>query len=310
LKKGHFYRKYIRPVKHAVGYLIILKCIFLIRITPRTLVLSIGSFIGRLVFRLSRRDRDIALKNIKIAFPEMDDIARKSLAKECFRQSVMNLVDMVRARSIVESDPPIWEIEGEEYIADVKKRFGGGVVITGHIGCFEIMAGIWRSRGFDVAAVGRRLFDKNIDRILVKQRKKMGIENIPSDAHPRRVISMIKKGYLIGTLIDTYTKSVNGIAAPFFGRNVRTISAPAGLARLTGTPLLPMAIFRIGKKRFLLKVWPPIEIPRTRDKAADIRELLLKSNEAIETMIRYRPDQWIWYHDRFRESETPANVHK
>ena len=275
--------------------------ILIFRTMPRSAALAIASFFGKLWYRLASRDRRIALKNLKIAFPKMPENERLSIAKECFRQSAMNLADSIRAKSLVEDEPPLWKIEGEEYLRSVRDEFGGGVVLTGHIGCFELMAGIWTKKGYNVAVVGRKLYDARVDRILVKQRESMGIDNIPSDAHPKRVITSIKKGRFIGTLTDTWTKSVDGITAPFFGRNVRTISAPAGLARLTGTPLLPMAIFRVGKKRFLLKVWPPISIERSSDKAADIRELVERSNEALETMIRYRPDQWIWFHDRFRK---------
>ncbi len=301
VKKGPFYRKYIRPVKHTIGFWIISAVIGLVRLVPRGIALWKASFLGGLYYSLSRKDRGVASKNIEIAFPEIPTHDRDALARECFRQSAMNLVDIVRAKAIVESEPPLWRIEGEDIVRAAIHDHGGGIVLSGHIGCFELIAGIWKRLGVDVAVVGRKLYDERIDSLLVQQRESMGVENIPSDAHPKKVLSMVKSGYLIGTLIDTYTKSVDGRSAPFFGREVRTISAPAGLARVCDRPLLPMSIFREGKYNFLLKVWPLIEIPKTNDKNADIDELLRRANEAIEAMILFRPSQWIWFHDRFRE---------
>jgi len=302
VRKSAFYRKFLRPIKHVLGYWLLLAIVFFVRIKPRGIVLCLARLLGKFVFRVSKKDREIALENLAIAFPEISETERIATARMCFANTMMNFADMLRVKSLMKKRPPIWRIEGEEHLREVQSRYGGGIVITGHIGPFELIAPIWKSLGVNVAVVGRRLYDERIDRLLVKQRQKTGVENIPSDSHPRRVLSMIRSGYLIGTLIDTHTKSVDGLPAPFFGREVRTISAPAGLARISGTPLLPMAIFREGKAGFLLKVWAPIEVERTSDRDADIRELLRRGNEAIEAMIRFRPEQWIWFHDRFRNS--------
>ncbi|MCK5832156.1 hypothetical protein KAH81_00640 [bacterium] len=299
MKKGPFYRRYIRPIKHMVGYWIVSTLVFFLRAFPRSIALWKASILGNLFYFILKKDRNIALKNIAIVFPDLCYEEKKTLARDCFRQTAMNLVDTVRAKSIIESEPRLWEIEGEEYLRDTAKKHNGAIVISGHIGCFELLAGIWTKLGVDVAVVGRKLYDERIDRLLVKQREDMGVKNIASDAHPKKVLSMLKSGCFIGTLIDTNTKSVDGQSAPFFGREVRTISAPAGLTRLAGAALLPMAIYRKKKNRFVLRVWPPIESPMTGDKREDIRQLLIKANRAIETMILHQPNQWIWYHDRF-----------
>ncbi len=264
-----------------------------------------ASIFGKLAFRFLRKDRKIALKNLEIAFPDKSLEEREKLARETFRQSAMNLFDAMRTRKNVLSEPPIWEIEGAEYFEKFHEDYGGGVVITGHIGCFELIPGIWKRLGYKIAVVGRRLYDERVDRLLIKQRESMGIVNVPSDANPRVIARLIREGYFVGFLMDTFTESVDGIQSRFFGRETRTISGPIALARLMGRPVLPMAIYRREKYGFLLKVLPPMEINKTADKNADIADGVLRANAILEKMILDRPDQWIWYHDRFRDVKSP-----
>ncbi|RKZ31134.1 hypothetical protein DRQ36_03065 [bacterium] len=292
-------------MKHGVGYVFLRIIIWKIRLSPRKVALFLASIFGKLAFRFLRKDRKIALKNLEIAFPDKSLEEREKLARETFRQSAMNLFDAMRTRKNVLSEPPIWEIEGAEYFEKFHEDYGGGVVITGHIGCFELIPGIWKRLGYKIAVVGRRLYDERVDRLLIKQRESMGIVNVPSDANPRVIARLIREGYFVGFLMDTFTESVDGIQSRFFGRETRTISGPIALARLMGRPVLPMAIYRREKYGFLLKVLPPMEINKTADKNADIADGVLRANAILEKMILDRPDQWIWYHDRFRDVKSP-----
>ena len=300
MKKGHIYRKYIRPVKHAMGYAFLRILIWKIRWIPRPLCLWWAALMGRLGYLLLGRDRKLALNNLAIAYPEMPDSERKRLAKEVFRHSAMNLVDIAVADKLVLAEEKRWRVEGEEHIAGYAKKFGGGIVITGHIGCFELMPGICVRRGYKVGVVGRQLFDERIDRILTRQREKMGFVNVPSDSSPRKIIRLIKDGHIVGILMDTNTISVDGRPAPFFGNAARTITGAVALALLLDKPLLPMAIYREGKYDFVLKIWPPIELEKTGDKDRDLDAGLALANRQLEEIINLHPEQWIWYHPRYK----------
>lgn len=299
-KKSGFYRKLLRPIKHFFGYIFFGLLIIKIRIFPRKLWLFFASLFGKIAFVLFREGRKLSIANIGIAFPEKNEKEKISLAKQAFIQSAKNSIDIVKAMQILNSRTPLFDIIDERYLTEYKNKYGGGIVIAGHIGAFELIPAIWVGKGYKIAVVGRRLYDKHIDRILIKQRERMGIVNIPSDSHPKRIIDLAREGYLVGTLMDTWTKSVEGSPALFFGKKVRTISAPVILSRLLKKPLLPMCIFREDEKH-ILRVFEPIDIPITKDRESDIAIGLEMANKAIEKMIRIYPTQWIWFHDRFRE---------
>ncbi len=301
MKKGLFYRKYIRPVKHTVGLAIIKIGIWKIRLFPREISLWFMSLLGSFAFFVLRRDRKIAIANLSHVFPDKSPTEINTFAKRIFQNASMNLADTVLARKIIDSEPRIWRVEGEEYLREYRDSIGGGVVITGHIGCFELIPGICAKIGYKVGVVGRQLYDSRVDEILVRQRESLGMVVVPSDASPRKLIRLIRDGYFIGILMDTNTKSVDGKPAEFFGLQTRTISGPIGLAMLLETPPLPMAIHREDGNRFVLKIYPPLKLEKSGDKDSDLENGLRSANEAIESMILDCPEEWIWFHPKFRD---------
>jgi len=301
LKKGPFYKRFVRPVKHAVGFFIIRILIWKIRILPRSVILWSARIMGSAGYRLLGKDRRIALSNLKIAFPEKSNQEIADLAKVVFRRTAMNLVDIAIADRLVNSEPPCWRVVGREHLEKYSEKYGGGIVITGHIGCFELIPGICAKLGYKVGAVGRELYDPRINEILVRQRERMGAINIPSDVSPRRIIRLVREDYLIGILMDTFTKSVDGRRAPFFGLETRTISGPIALSLHLKKPPLPMAIYREGKYSFVLEILPLIELADTGDKDRDLMLGIGAANRALEGIIRSNPQEWIWHHPRFRD---------
>lgn len=303
MKKGPLYRKFIRPVKHTVGLAIIKIAIWKIRLFPRRLTLWFMRLLGSFAFLVLKRDRKIAIANLSRVFSEKTDSELEDFTRDVFRRRAMDLADMVLAKKIVNSDPHLWRVEGEEHMRDYLDKYGGGVVIASHIGCFELIPGICAKIGYKVAVVGRQLYDPRVDEILVKQRESLGMVVVPSDASPRRLIRLIKDGYFVGILMDTNTKSVDGRPAEFFGLETRTISGPIALSLMLKKPPLPMAIYREDRNRFVLKIHPPIEHEITGDKERDLKNGLRAANRAIERLIFDHPEEWIWFHPKFRDVE-------
>lgn len=301
MKKCSFYRKYIRPVKHAVGLAIIKIGIWKIRLFPRGISLWFMRLLGSFACLVLRRDRKIAMTNLSYVFPEKSHNEIKNLAGRVFQNASMNLADAALAKKIIDSEPRIWRVEGEKRLREYQETFGGGVVITGHIGCFELIPGICAKIGYKVGVVGRQLYDPRVDEILVRQRESLGMVVVPSDSSPRKLIRLIREGYFIGILMDTNTKSVDGRLSEFFGLQTRTISGPIGLSILLERPPLPMAIYREEKNRFVLKIHPPLKFELSGDKDKDLENGLRSANIVIEQMILDSPEEWIWFHSKFRD---------
>lgn len=284
----------LRAVKNFVAFVLIRCFIVLFRWLPYRIAIGLGGTLGALWWRFGKRDRNIAVANIK---EHWDRTNAESLSKRCFISSGKSAAMMIRLGKGLEQ----FEITfAEREIFDEQYRKGKGIIaLTGHIGPFEIIPAYIASLGYKVAVVARNLYDPRLDRLLVRQRERFGIVDLPSTVSARPIIKALRDGYAVGVLGDVRTRSVRSSESLFFGASADTVEGPVLIARSLGLPLLPLAIFPAGGRRLVLRVLPPVAIPSTDDRKHDLEQGLLLMNRALEQLISLCPEQWIWYHPRW-----------
>jgi Kdo2-lipid IVA lauroyltransferase/acyltransferase len=101
----------------------------------------------------------------------------------------------------------------------------------------------------------------------------------------------------VALLIDQ--KLNDGIAIPFFGIEAMTVDAPALFGLRLGLPLYPVRTERLGGARFRVTIYPPVDLPQSGDRDADVRAVMTHLNAILESWIRERPEQWLWIHRRW-----------
>jgi KDO2-lipid IV(A) lauroyltransferase len=136
--------------------------------------------------------------------------------------------------------------------------------------------------------------------MLVEQRKKFKVENIPTDSSALSIIRALNTGYALGALLDQDSHKVSGHFIDFFGRKANTAAGPIYIARKTGSPVIPIAIYRKNDDRYVIRIMPELEFVWTDDKEEDIIRALTQCNRALEELILYDPIQWAWIHNRWR----------
>jgi KDO2-lipid IV(A) lauroyltransferase len=270
---------------------------------PRSAAIMLGRFFGEVAAIIDVKERKLAERNLKKAYGnKWSDLKIRLVARECFAMLGVNGADVILSRRWTPEElDRLIDVEGMEHF-DGAFALGKGVIgLTGHIGNFELFAA-WFSavKKIPLSVIGRELYDKRLDDLIVENRRRFGMEYIPSDAPARRVLSVLKDGRLLGVLLDLDSSRVSGYFAPFFGLPANTAAGPVVIARKTGSPLVPMAMFRKPDDRYLVKVLPAFEINCTDDKEADIIEGLTRCNRALEELINFDPTQWIWIHDRWK----------
>ncbi len=259
---------------------------------------------------LFRRDRKRAIDNLGIAFPEADLMIRRAMSRAMFRALGRNVFEFLslqwaRPEELAER---IERVEGLERIVDAFALGRGMIVVTGHIGCWELMVAYFVTQGYPVSAVARRMKVSRLNDRLVQMRAAFGVKTLDRESSPRKMIEVLRRGEVLGVVIDQHT-SVAGAWVPFFGRPAHTPTAVAKIALITGAPILPMAIYLGRNGRHVVRVRPAILPPqRPADRDAATVELTARYSEAIEQLIRYDPKQWVWFHHRWREPEAPDVV--
>jgi KDO2-lipid IV(A) lauroyltransferase len=266
--------------------------------------LQVGEKTGALLYRLLRGSRRLALEHLRLAFgDQLSPTAREHLARASFINIARSFCEVAKIDDIRARRQEYFEVEGWEGAEWALAGETGAVVVTGHIGNWELLGAYFAWRGLKVAAIARRIYVPQLNRLLVGFRSRQGVETIlrESPQSTRQILRALKAKALLAMLIDQDTHAPS-ISVPFFGRMARTPAAAAALAVRRELPAVAMFIQRRPQGGHRITIDPPIVIERSGDLQADIRGLTRKFNEALERQIRRNPAEWVWWHRRWRRA--------
>ena len=175
------------------------------------------------------------------------------------------------------------------------------IIFGGHLGNWEIAAlaaGQYaQDHGTLVAQIYRAANNPLVDRMIARFRGGAS-EFIPKGrVASRRAMAALRDGAPLTLLVDQ--KLNDGIAVPFFGRKAMTAPALALLALHFDCAVLPARVERLEGAHFRLSIHPPLPLPKSGERAADVRALMTEVNRTLEGWIRDRPEQWFWVHSRW-----------
>ena len=292
-----------KRLKNWLIYRFILILIGFLNLLPRRLSLFIGGSLGRFAYLIFSQSRSTTLQNLKIAFPHLGTGSIRKISLKVFESLGRNAVDAIRLPKMSwEEIQKITKVEGIEHLEKAYSQGRGVMGVTGHIGNFELLAAYVSLRGYKLSAIGRELYDPRLDELLIKNRQKMGVQNIYSTAGVKEVIRVLNSGRMIGVLIDQDTSRVKGIYVDFFGRKARTPVGPVILALKLDVPIVPMAVIQTRGGNYKIFVREEIKPLAVNTKEENISYLTQKCTEFLEQVIREYPDQWVWMHKRWLRS--------
>ncbi len=189
------------------------------------------------------------------------------------------------------------QVEGKQYLDEIKSKNKKVVFISGHFNNFELMAMMIEKSGIDLSAIYRPLnnifLNKTMEKIRIKYICKKQIKKGRSGT--REIIENLKKGSCIALMIDQRVRE--GSKVNFFGSLATTTTIPAQLVKKYKCDLVPIYIERRSKFHFKMYVSKPIKVGNSKT----IEEITQFLNTVLEQMIVKNPLQWIWTHDRWKK---------
>ncbi len=276
----------------------------IVYIMPLSVALAFADAIGSLAFYAARKYAKVTLENLRSVFggeKTEDEIQR--IARGVFRNIARNAVELVRFPKITkENIDSILTIEGKDILDRGYSKGKGIVLVTGHIGNWEIMAIALRIKGCPGVAVGKRIYFHKYDEYLNSLRRHHDVHIVYRDESPRKILKLLKSNNLVGIVADQDVDSVEGVFVNFLGRKAYTPAGPAVLAKATGAPLIPVVMIRDGRRHRLI-VNEPIELADTGNKEADMVTNTQRWSDVLVSYIRRYPDQWVWMHRRWKTKE-------
>jgi KDO2-lipid IV(A) lauroyltransferase len=269
--------------------------------------LVLGERVGDLAFVTLRKQRRLAEEHLRLAFGDeitpvgCTHIARASLVNMGRSFCELAKIDEIRMRA---SD--YIESEGHEHVDESLQKGTGAIMVTGHIGNWELLAAYWAWRGYSISAIARRIYIDHLNQLIVEFRRKQGVETIlrESPHAARQLLRAIKNNSLLAMLIDQDTQ-VQSVSVPFFGHLARTPAAAASLAVRRDLPVHSAFIQRRPEGGHRITISPAFEVERSGDLRTDITQLTRAFNAALEAQVRRNPAEWVWWHRRWRRRTQP-----
>jgi KDO2-lipid IV(A) lauroyltransferase len=235
-----------------------------------------------------------SLQNLALALPEIGTRAeRKRLMKRAFLKQVLCMFEMLafsRSRELVAARHSNWEQAYGE-LERVRKQAGGLVLLTGHVGSWELL-GLLISSHFPTVLVGKRTRNEPVNRLWSRIRGGLGATIVLHDESPRTLLRALREGGVVGIVGDHAFRRVSAMDVPYFGYPAKMPAAPITLARSAGLPLV--FIFSIREKDgYRVMSSEPIHVSRSSDREQDVRGVLGQWTAFLEKTIREHPDNWL-----------------
>jgi len=287
-------------VQHRLEYAAIRVVVSLLSYLPFRVGSQVGAWLGVLGYRLGIRSRVVETQ-IAFAFPQLSPDAVKVMARE----SYVNLGRTSLEAALMERRSPqelldLFErVEGFEHIDDALKRGRGALLVTGHLGNWELGGSYIAARGVPVDAIARHMGNRVFERYLTRVRERFGVKVVFDDHAVRHTPRSVRDNRIVGFLSDQGVLGLASTFVPFFSRLAKTPRGPAVFALRLQVPVVFVAAMRLPSGKYRLVV-EQIAFEDTGDREADVVALVADYTARLEYWVTQYPGQYFWQHRRWK----------
>ncbi|HUB28209.1 MAG TPA: lysophospholipid acyltransferase family protein [Terracidiphilus sp.] len=269
---------------------------------PRGLARLAAGGIAWVVYRTLGRLRRVGERNLEMALPQLPRKKTAELLRGVYRHLGWQLVEFCRMPRYKPANVQGWiRTEGLEHYIAARQRGKGVLILTGHLGAWELSSFYHSLMGHPMGMVIRRLDNRLLDQFVNGIRCLHGNHVLHKDDFARGLMTAMRKGETVGILMDTNMTPPQGVFARFFGMKACTASGLAHVALKTGAAVLPgFLVWERSERRYVLHFGPELVIVRTQQPKEDVLALTQQCNDVLESWIRRYPDQWLWIHRRWK----------
>jgi KDO2-lipid IV(A) lauroyltransferase len=280
----------------------------LISALPLTFALALGRRLGWVfdyVIRYHRRD---AIEALRFSLPEKTAAERRQILKRMYLNLGMTLIEELRMSRVTDQymrDHVSWE--NESYARDILKVGKGVLVLSAHMGNWDLLCSIAPHFNYPVTIITKNIKNKGINEFWMESRRRFGLKFVPAHNSYRQCLAALRRNEIVGFILDQNMIWQEGIFVEFFGRLACTTPGLAFMAAQSGAAVLPVFMLRQPNGRHLVKVFPPLAPPPDR-KPETILAYTQLYTKTIEDMVRQYPDQWIWIHRRWHTTTSEPDM--
>jgi KDO2-lipid IV(A) lauroyltransferase len=272
---------------------------------------AVGAGIGRLGYRPFGIRRGVVERHIAAAFPHLpaEEVRRIAVAayahlgRTSIETALLPSYDRDQILDLFE------DVEGWSLMEERLARGRGLILVSGHLGNWELGGAYLAARGIPMDVIARHMANPLFDRYLTETRQRIGLTVVHDDDAVRRVPRALRAGHAVAFLMDQGAVGLASTWVPFFGRLAKTPRGPAVFALRMGTPMIFGAALRqpSGRYRFSFE---SIDTTPSDDLDGDVERIVREYTLVLERWVRRAPEQYFWHHRRWKHQRpgTPPEL--
>ena len=289
-------------MRRRLEFALVWAAVKLLSLPPRSVARSIGASIGRMAHALTPRLARVGDLNLRLAFPEKSAAERQQILRTLYRNLGWLLAEFCQMpRYTPETTRSFIRYEGLEHYLAARDEGKGVLILTGHLGAWELSSFYHSLMGYPMSIVIRRLDNPLVDSLVNRIRCRHGNQVLHKDDFARGLLASMRRGDTVGILMDTNMTPPQGSFVEFFGQLACTGSGLARVAMKTGARVLPgFLLWQEATQQYVLRFGAPLSLAAGGDVEADALANTALFTKVIEDYVRQYPDQWLWVHRRWK----------
>lgn len=295
-----------RAMRNRIEYIAVVLVAAVLKVVPRRVALAMGAALGQVGWWTGIRRRK-TLENLALALPDASPGELRRVAARAARNFGRTVCEFLRfAGAERERVLELVEVEGLEDLGAALEEGHGAVVVTGHLGAWALYVAALGAAGVPAALLVGVQSNPLVDQLIL---------GIPGDAiqfiskaktAPREILLALRASKAVVMVADHYS-SDQRVYVPFLGKNAYTLPLPGALVAKHGTPLFCMTGHRRADGRHALRI-ARLEVPELECKETLRVEVATLCNAGLGAAVREHPDQYFWYHDRWKVRRKAAEA--
>jgi KDO2-lipid IV(A) lauroyltransferase len=273
-----------------------------IGVMPRPLARAFCESLALLIYLLHGRLKKVGLRNLGLAFPDKSRKERLRILRALFRGLGRQLAEFILfPRYTRQNAASVVVYEGFQNFADAQARGKGTIYLTGHFGGWEVSSFAHSLNGHPMNIVIRPLDNPYVNALVDRYRTLHGNRTFGKQDFARGLLAALKRGEVVGILMDTNMTPPQGAFVPFFGIPACTATGLARVALHTGAAVVPaFGIWDNELGKYKIHFDPALQLVSTGDTEADAIANTALFTRVIENYARRYPEQWLWVHRRWK----------
>lgn len=271
---------------------------FLVWLLPCFMLHFISKKIAKITFHLNKKHRKIIDVNLQICFSELSKEQREALALKIYENYASFGIDFIKNQNTnpkaVKQKVQI-EDKDEAKVKELIASKRAIIFTTAHYGNWELISLAYAAYFGAVSIVGRALDSKAMDKIVSKNRTQFDIELIDKKGGIRKMLKALKEKRALGILTDQNASENESIELDFFGKKVYWLVGASVIAKKSEALIVPVFIYQDGYKKYKIKLFEAMD-----SRIHSSEELTKYQAKCCEEMIKFKPDEYFFFHKRFK----------